>query len=232
MPAMVRPSPAPPIADDPLEWRPQLGRKTSRPVQVSDPILEPDWDGVHVLAHFQLAAGGVPQVRLIDLDGEDATAIDPEVTEQIGQSIMATEAVIDGLLTEQALRSGIGAAIIHKPDVPRTALLMRRDVGLEIDARSVERAEGLAFVAVDILRLDGQNLLDLPLLERKRLLDGVIEQRHLVRVSPFTRPPIGPWLASWKSTGFKGAIVKAANSRYRPDSLTDEWTFVSKIHRR
>jgi ATP-dependent DNA ligase len=222
------------MADDPLEWRPQLARQTSRPAPVSDPILEPDWDGVHVLAHFRLGgpAGADPQVRMIDLDGEEASENDPEVTEALGRSILATDAVIDGWLTEQALRTGIGAAIIHQPHVPKTGLLMPRDVGIEVDAKDVERAEGIAFVAVDILRLDGQDLLDLPLLERKRLLDGVIEQSHLVRVSPFTRPPIGAWLASWKSTGFKGAIVKASNSRYRPGAFTDEWTVVSKIHRR
>jgi ATP-dependent DNA ligase len=236
MPAMSRPAPdvAPDAADDHRTWRPQLARETARPSPVRDPILEPDWDGIHVLAHFELGdpEAGAPSVALIDVDGDDQTAAHTGLGEAIGRAVLAIDAVIDGVITEQALRTGIGAAIIHKAQVPRTALLTARDVGVDVDAKLVARGEGLAFVAVDLLRLDGQSLLDLPLLERKRLLDAVIEQGDLVRVSPYTRPPIAPWLASWKSTGFRGAIVKASNSRYRPGSATDEWTLVSKLHGR
>ena len=39
--------------------------------------------------------------------------------------------------------------------------------------------------------IDGSRLLDLPLLERKRLLDGALEPSELVRITPFVRPPIG-----------------------------------------
>jgi len=87
----------------------------------------------------------------------------------------------------------------------------------------------VAFVAVDLLRVDGQTLLDLPLLERKRLLDSLIRQGDLVRVSPYTRPPLRSWILSWKSLGFDGAVVKAANSRYVPSTVTEEWTVVTKL---
>jgi bifunctional non-homologous end joining protein LigD len=234
MPPMPRTEPALAISDDPLEWRPQFARQTQRPAQVPDPILEPDWDGVHVLVHFELRGRdrSDPSVRLVDAVGDDATDLEPDITRALEHSVMAVDAVIDGLITEQATRSGIGASIITQPKVPRSALLMRGDVGLEIDSSPVERSDHAAFVAIDLLRLDGQVLLDLPLLERKRLLDGLIQQSDLVRVTPFTRPPIGPWLNSWKSAGFKGLIMKASNSRYRPSSLTDDWTLVSKIHGR
>jgi ATP-dependent DNA ligase len=233
MPPMPRTAPQTPISDDPLDWRPQFARQTQRPGLVPDPILEPDWDGIHVLLHFELRGRDrEPSVQLVDSVGNDATDMEPEITGALAQSVMAVDAVIDGLITEQATRSGIGASIITQPKVPRSALLMRGDVGLEIDSSPVERSDHSAFVAIDLLRLDGQVLLDLPLLERKRLLDGVVQQSDLVRVTPFTRPPIGPWLNSWKSAGFKGLIMKASNSRYRPSSLTDDWTLVSKIHGR
>ena len=222
------------ISDDPLEWRPQFARQSSRPAIVPNPILEPDWDGVHVLLHFELAGPdpAEPRVRLIDSVGNDATDMEPDITAALARSVMALDAVIDGLITDQATRSGIGASIITQPKVGRMGMIVRGEVGLEIDASPVELSDHSAFVAIDLLRLDGQVLLDLPLLERKRLLDGVIEQSDLVRVTPYTRPPLGPWLNSWKSAGFKGVIMKASNSRYRPSSLTDDWTLISKIHGR
>lgn len=219
--------------EDPRDWRPQFPRQTTRPAVVPDPILEPDWDGIHVLAHFRLSGpDGEPSVELIDALGEDASTVDAAVTRALAEAVLAVDAVIDGVLTEQATRSGIGAAIISRVEVPKSGLLMRRNVGLEVDAKMVAPGDRLAFVAVDLLRLDGQSLLDLPLLERKRLLDGLLEQSTLVRVSPFTRPPLGPWLNSWKSAGFKGALMKASNSRYRPNSLTTDWTHISRIHGR
>ena len=84
----------------------------------------------------------------------------------------------------------------------------------------------MAFVAVDLLRVDGQDLLGVPLLERKRLLEGVVRPSTLVRVSPFTRPPLSQWLATWKASGFSGAILKAANGPYEPGSVARDWAYV------
>jgi ATP-dependent DNA ligase len=233
MPPMPRTAHQTAIPDDPLDWRPQLARQTSRPGSVPDPILEPDWDGVHVLAHFELRGPDrEPAVQLVDADGDDASDFEPEVTAALARSVLAVDAVIDGLVTEQATRSGIGAAVIVQPSISRSNLFIRGDIDLEIDPSPVELSDHAAFVAIDLLRLDGQLLFDLPLLERKRLLDAIIQQSDLVRVTPFTRPPVRPWLASWQSTGFRGVILKASNSRYLPGVLTDDWTLVSKIHGR
>jgi bifunctional non-homologous end joining protein LigD len=82
------------------------------------------------------------------------------------------------------------------------------------------------------LSLDGQSLLDLPLLERKRLLDSVVVGSDLVRASPYVRPPLERWLPSWQAVGFKGAVLKAANSRYEPGLATDQWTVAQPPQRR
>ena len=60
----------------------------------------------------------------------------------------------------------------------------------------------LAFVAVDLLLVDDEPLLDVPLLERKRILEGVLDEGELVRRTAFVRPPVDPWLGTWRSIGF------------------------------
>ena len=99
---------------------------------------------------------------------------------------------------------------------------------MEFDGRRPEPGKDLAFVVVDLLRIDHQTLFDVPLLERKRLLEGLIQQSPLVRLSPWVTPPIDAWLRTWRMAGFRGAIVKAANSRYMPGSTTVEWAIVEK----
>ena len=228
-----RPREHPAVPDDPLAWRPQLPRPTDRPPAIADPIIEPLWSGRHVLAHFDAAlsgAAGRASLRLIDVDGDEATDEEPEVVEELAVSVLATDAVLDGYLTDQATLTGEGASLALRARVSALQPLVRGSGDLEVGVRPEDVDPGIvAFVAVDLLRVDGESLLDVPLLERKRLLEGVVAAGELVRVSPYTRPPLRQWLASWKSAGFEGAVMKAANSRYQPMSLTDEWTVFTKL---
>jgi bifunctional non-homologous end joining protein LigD len=82
----------------------------------------------------------------------------------------------------------------------------------------------MAFVATDLLWLDGQSLLDIPLLERRRLLDSALEEGDLVRRTMVGRPPFERWLARWRTMGFDEVIFKAANGRYRPGGLSEDWS--------
>jgi ATP-dependent DNA ligase len=95
-----------------------------------------------------------------------------------------------------------------------------------LEARADSRpgeGEEVAFVAVDLLLLDGEPLLDVPLLERKRLLDGVIVESALVRIGIHVRTPVDPWLGTWRNIGFRLLAYKDPNSRYRPGERNDEW---------
>ena len=44
----------------------------------------------------------------------------------------------------------------------------------------------------------------------------MLVESDVVRSGPFVRPPIDPWVGSWKAQGFTGLTYKAANSRYLP----------------
>jgi ATP-dependent DNA ligase len=79
------------------------------------------------------------------------------------------------------------------------------------------------FVAVDLLLLDGEPLLDVPLLERKRLLDAVLVEGPLVRIGIHVRPPVDPWLGTWRNVGFRMLAYKESNGRYRPGEANPGW---------
>ncbi len=84
-------------------------------------------------------------------------------------------------------------------------------------------SERRAFVAVDLLELDGESLLDVPLQERRRLLESVVDERVQVRVSPAVKQPIGGWLPGWRTAGFTHYVAKHQNSRYAPGERADDW---------
>ena len=68
-------------------------------------------------------------------------------------------------------------------------------------------------MAIDLLWLDGESLLDVPLLERKRLLESVLDESELVRRGAFVRPPIETWIGSWRALGFVRHLLQG---RQRP----------------
>jgi len=210
-------------------WRPQQPRSTRRRPEVTDPLLEPWWTGIRVLAHFVARPDeGTATLALRDDDGDEIADLAPHAASALRDSVMALDAVIDGVLTRQATLSGVGSSMVVEAQVSSLAFVLPTRPDATFRRRDGEPGE-LAFVAVDLLSVDGQDLLDLPLLERKRQLESLFVESELLRLSPVVRPPIGAWLNSWKSAGFRGLMMKAANSRYRPGELTTEWVTVERL---
>jgi bifunctional non-homologous end joining protein LigD len=200
---------------------------------ILNPIVEPQWGGVRVLAAVEDGS-----VALRDEAGQPFTER-PAVDRALGIAVRANSAILDGYLTKQP--TGEVVYTTPPPDVPSmTAFIAKPFIGIrrdraqekkEYDARLAEEAafsddDRVAFVAIDLLRLDGDSLLDVPLLERKRLLDSVLTPSDLVRVGAYVRPPLQTWIATWRRLGFVGLSYRAANSRYHPGEEHEDWTLV------
>lgn len=205
------------------------GRANAR--SVKNGIWEPLWAGQRALVEVLGSDVGIR-----DEDGDPVEGYEPLRT-AIREAAMATEVVLDGYLVPAPLRDTAGLESVPGLDAVPTAAEMglmfvvgasgqsRRD---EVDAErsrrmTVPAESGAAFVAVDMLWLDGEPLLDLPLAERKRLLDAVIMESEIVRRTVSVRDPVGAWFAQWRAQGFREVAVKGANSRYTPGKPHKEW---------
>jgi ATP-dependent DNA ligase len=216
-------------------WQPQRPGKRSAK-DIVDAIVEPDWGGMRVVASLT-----TDEAALFRNGGEVASP--EELLQALLDGFRAVDAVVEGHLTTSALRSGEGmfppSQKVERPPilVPRA---IRKDVkddpyvhAREYEAaaarleplvlEALERGERHAFVATDLLWVDGQPLLEVPLLERRRILDGVIDESYLVRNSPFVRPSAVLTLVTWGSLGFRELSYRAANSRYLAGSENEDW---------
>jgi hypothetical protein len=213
-----------------------------RPDRVADPIVEPQWAGIRALAaidvHDPDEAGGSGAT----LANEDGETIDdyPEVLEALAAATRGQGLVLDGFLTKQAVQDSTGVYLKVGPDTSvqsaighfflgsrRNRATDAADARAELrEAETLRPDDVITYVAFDLLWLDGESLLDVPLLERRRLLDSVLEESNLVRRGTFVRPPIGGWIRSWRAQGFVGLTFRAANSRYQPGATSKEWTTV------
>lgn len=225
------------IAADPPDARAALAGLRPQPFghghpgRVPDPLIEPLWTGVRALAAVVADTAGLVDEAGEPIDGQAGVA------EALAEAALADGLILDGFLTKLAARDGSGVyvAMDNLPSasqmVGRPLLGIRPTRAEEVtkalddarEARTFGPDDTVRFVAIDLLWLDGESLLDVPLLERRRLLELVLAELDLVRRGVFVRPPIDAWIGSWRSLGFAGLSYRAANSRYQPGKASSEW---------
>ena len=219
------------IAEAAAIWRPQ--RFSESGGEVVDPLMEPLWTGLRVLA---LVDGPVASFR--DADGDEIDDF-PDIAGELVAAARAERMLIDGYLTHQPIQDKATVARREAAEAPNNApsigqmwfgaLARRRS---RVKAPPVAQTErdpvpvdgDVAIVVIDLLWLDDEPLLSVPLLERKRILESVLGESRLVRRGIYVRPPIDTWLGSWRSFGFSRLAYKAANSRYLPGETNSQWT--------
>lgn len=221
---------------DVLDLRPQT-YGTASSGDVHDPVVEPLWAGLRILAAVE-RTGDATEVILLD-DGQPATGFAP-TRAALDDAIQADSAILDGLMVKPGryddnMSDPLGALVPSKTELLTQSMIgkrksrrgraMERDDDVR-DSRVFRPDEPAIFVVVDLLALDDQSLLDVPLLERKRLLESILTDVDGVRRGAYVRPPIGSWVGSWRSQGFGGLVFKSANGRYRPGGAKDDWVSV------
>ena len=206
--------------------RPQIYGKES-PNKIVDPIIEPLWIGVRSLAGVDADGAAIVDERGVIVEGFD------DITAALVDVLQATGLVLDGFLTRQATRpAGLVGAWSDETPTMGSFVGLRRNRAVDtlklredaLAARNFSIDDDISYVATDLLWVDDMSLLDIPLLERRRILESVLGESDLVRIGAFIRPPIMSWVGSWKSQGFDGLTYKAANSRYHPGAMKKDWT--------
>lgn len=215
-------------------WRPQAyGSSSFR--KIADPVIEPVWIGERVLVHVEDG-----RVLILDVEGEEIPTAEGELADvraALESGVLSWSAVFDGYLTRQATqRPTRRVAEVHTPTAAEITTGMfighhrdpRKQLAEDDEAAEamMESGDPLAFVAVDLLEIDGTPLLEVPLLERKRLLGGAIDESLILRVGPYVREPVDRWFGAWRVAGFLEIVYKSANGRYHPGAKGDDWATV------
>ena len=73
------------------------------------------------------------------------------------------------------------------------------------------------------------SLLAIPLLERRRHLEGVLTPSPNVRLTPFVTRGLRAWRDTLQAQGFRRVVLKNWNSTYTPGKTTDDWLVIEKL---
>jgi bifunctional non-homologous end joining protein LigD len=199
---------------------PQLTTPSDAVITSVEWLFEPAWRGDRLMARIR--GGGV---TLTDELGEPVGAGFAEAEEVLASAIDADDALLDGVWSSMPFL-GENSAARHLADAIA-------EEGLEDEVPDpIENEQRRAYVAFDLVELDGQELHKIPFLERRRLLTAVVAEDVRVRVSPAVRNPIAHWLHAWRLNGFTHYVAKHVNSRYHPGEMADDWLEVSTEERR
>jgi bifunctional non-homologous end joining protein LigD len=163
---------------------------------------EVKWDGYRAIARI---AGG--EATLTSRNGNDLTERFRSVAKAVEKAVRSPHAVIDGevcALDEQG-RSSFSAMQQGKPGTP------------------------LVYYAFDVLEIEGEPLVDLPLVDRRKRLATLLDKRNrTVRLSE-TFDDGDALYAAAKQQGLEGIMAKRLDSKYAQGRRTRDWLKV-KTH--
>ncbi|MEI2775730.1 MAG: ATP-dependent DNA ligase [Tetrasphaera sp.] len=176
--------------------------------------LERKIDGIRIQAHKDGA-----DVRLFTRSLEEITERLPEVVELVA-GLPVARAVLDGETV--ALRAD-GRPQPFQVTGSRTAS--------SIDPAQLRAKTPLTTSFFDLLHLDGQDLLDLPLQRRIEQLDEVVpEPARIPRMRTATAAQAAEFFADQVAAGHEGVIVKDPSSPYAAGRRGGGWVKVKPRH--
>src|ERR1700736_6773615 len=174
-------------------------------IRPGDWVYEIKFDGYRALA---LRGGN--QTQVLSRNEKDLGSKFPEVKDSIA-ALDVQDSIIDG-------------EIVALDDQGRSSfqLLQAYDMG--------EKRPPIVFYAFDLLRLNGKDLQNLPIEERKAKLEELLKKPPgVIRYSVSFTEDIKELLSRAQELGFEGLIGKRSGSKYEPGKRTGAWVKI-KLH--
>lgn len=108
-----------------------------------------------------------------------------------------------------------------KPDFP--SLQTREHVDDYARIEILSKILPATFVAFDILHLNGEDLIDLPLIKRKKILEDVVKESNRIILSPYVIGKGKNFFEECKKKGLEGIMAKRLDSKYEIGKRSKEW---------
>ena len=175
------------------------------PPKGDDWLFEVKWDGVRAICFIDEKS-----VRMTSRTGNSCERQYPELS-VIGHQIAAKQAVLDGEI-----------AVLDKNGVSTFGLIQPRIAVADPNtiAHLARRIPVTLFV-FDLLYLDGYDLRNVPLIERKRALQSILKPSTVMRYSEHFINQGEEMLQAARATGLEGIIAKRAASKYESKRSQD-----------
>ncbi len=189
------------------DLRPMLPRPLPEPFDSADHLFEPWWGGERALVRIGPAAPpGDGDVRVVDAAGVDRTSALPELA-GTAVRVAARSAIVDG---ELVVVDADGRA-----DAPALAARLSGAAGRPV-----------AFLAFDLLHLDGATLLNQPLVKRREALRRVLRPGDEVVAVPAIAAEGRALFDAIAAQGLAGMMARQRQGPYLPGTRSRLWRLI------
>ena len=187
--------------------------KNIKPMLISElmePFNDPEWI-------YELKLDGIRCIAYLDQETELRNKRNDRLLPKVPELSNIHKAARERCILD-------GELVILKNGVPDFFELQKRSLTINpFKLRLSADSFPASFVAYDILYRKDHSLIELPLLERKKILSEVIEENKDLAVSRYLPEKGIELFAAAKSQSLEGVIAKKNNSKYYFDKRTKEW---------
>jgi bifunctional non-homologous end joining protein LigD len=188
-----------------VEWVPMLATLTDSVPTGANWLYEVKWDGYRALARMVAGEGAT----LASRRGNDLTERFRSVASALPRAVRTPDCVLDGEVCalDERGRSSFSLMQQGKAGTP------------------------IVYFVFDVLEIEGEPVVDLPLTERRKRLEALLDRRNrTVRLSEAFDDGEALFAAA-EEQSLEGIMAKRADSRYQPGKRTRDWLKI-KTHGR
>jgi bifunctional non-homologous end joining protein LigD len=188
--------------------------KTGKAFDDDNYFFEPKWDGLRALLFLRERT-----IELQNRNLRDTTGSYPEI-QKVKGSIRSKAAIIDGEVV-----------VLGENGTPNFGSLQAR-FGVDDPKRvsMLAKTTPVTYVAFDLLHLDGQDVINLPLIERKKRLKSIVKEGPYLLYGDHVEVEGTRFFKEATHRGFEGVIAKESQSQYVPGMRTDYWIKIKQIN--
>jgi bifunctional non-homologous end joining protein LigD len=187
----------------------------SKPFDDDNFLFEIKFDGTRTIAYIDKKK---KEVRFLNRRGFWFEDRYPEMKD-LWQDVDAEKAILDGEL------------VVFKEGKPDFYLLAEREhVGEKTRAEILSKINPATYVVFDILHLDGKDLVDLPLIKRKKILEKIVRESERVLISVFVVGEGRKFFEEVKAKELEGVMAKKLNSTYQIGKRSKDWLKIKVLN--
>jgi DNA ligase D-like protein (predicted ligase)/DNA ligase D-like protein (predicted 3'-phosphoesterase) len=190
-------------------YKPMLAQSAEGPFNSKDWIFEVKWDGIRTISYIN------DELSLRTRNDKELRYNFPELEEL---KTLAKNVVLDGEIV-----------VIHEGKADFQTVIERSKLTSTRDIEFMARQNPATYVIFDLLEKNGQPLIDMPLIERKRILRETLQEGKHVVLSVFVEGDGEFYYQEALKKGVEGVMGKKKDSRYTLGVRSENWLKIKKL---
>jgi DNA ligase D-like protein (predicted ligase)/DNA ligase D-like protein (predicted 3'-phosphoesterase) len=191
-------------------YKPMLAQIADAPFNSEDWIFEVKWDGIRAISYLD------EEVSMRSRNDKELKQNFPEIAGEL--KTLARNVVLDGEIVVIKEGKADFQSVIQRAKATRSH-------EIEVEAQR----NPATYVVFDIIEKEGQPLLELPLIQRKKLLEQSLKEGSHVSISLFVEKEGVAYYEAAVKKGVEGIMAKKKDSPYTPGVRSYNWLKIKKL---